>query len=228
MKCPGQDTQYWQPGAIFEVECPECGQKVEFFKDDTSRKCGRCGHRFVNPKMDFGCAAYCQYAEQCLGTLPDELTAQRDDLLKDRVAVEVKRRLQGDFQRIGRAMRTARYAERIAKKEKANLPVILCAAYLKHLRSSQGSENIAAAREVLADLNAGEGLIDAVEGILEHSRPDSNDALEVKIVSDAETIAALEDRLKDETPETAELETIIEREFLTASGKQEARATLIR
>jgi len=228
MKCPGQDTQYWQPGAIFDVECPQCRQKVEFFKDDTTRKCGHCGHRFVNPRMDFGCAAYCQYAEQCLGTLPEELTAQREDLLKDRVAIEVKRRLQGDFQRIGRAMRTARYAERMAKKETANLPVILCAAYLKHLRSSQGSENIAAAREVLADLNAGAGLIDAVEGILKHSRPDSNDAIEVKIVFDAGMIAALEDRLKGERLEDRQLAEIIDREFLTASGKQEARATLMR
>jgi endogenous inhibitor of DNA gyrase (YacG/DUF329 family) len=53
MKCPGQDTQYWSPSAIFEVDCPKCGQSVEFFKDDTSRKCGNCDHRFVNPNMDF-------------------------------------------------------------------------------------------------------------------------------------------------------------------------------
>ena len=60
MKCPGQDTQYWKPGAIFEEKCPECGAAVEFFKDDTTRKCPKCGHRFLNPKLDFGCAAYCQ------------------------------------------------------------------------------------------------------------------------------------------------------------------------
>ncbi|MCK7514565.1 MAG: hypothetical protein MZV70_68220 [Desulfobacterales bacterium] len=50
-----------------------------------------CGHRFVNPQMDFGCAAYCPYAEQCLGTLPEGLAAQKENLLKDRVAVEMKR-----------------------------------------------------------------------------------------------------------------------------------------
>lgn len=38
MKCPGQDSRYWRPGAIFEAECPECGHIVEFFKDDTSIK----------------------------------------------------------------------------------------------------------------------------------------------------------------------------------------------
>ena len=34
MKCPGQDSQYWKPGAVFDVKCPECGNEVEFFKDD--------------------------------------------------------------------------------------------------------------------------------------------------------------------------------------------------
>ena len=131
MKCPGQDTQYWKPGAIYEVKCPKCEKPVEFFKDDTARKCGNCGHRFVNPQMDFGCAAYCQYAEQCLGTLPDELLAQKEDLLKDRVAIEMKRYFKSDFKRIGHAGRAARYAERIAKKAEGMLPVILCAAYLR-------------------------------------------------------------------------------------------------
>ena len=83
--------QYWESDAIFDVNCPECGADVEFYKDDTTRKCGGCGHRFVNPKMDFGCAAYCKFAEQCIGTLPEEFTGARDNLLKDRVAVEVKR-----------------------------------------------------------------------------------------------------------------------------------------
>ena len=105
MKCPGQDTQYWKPGAIYEVKCPEYSHEVEFFKDDTTRKCGHCGHRFVNPKMDFGCAAYCPYAEQCLGTLPEEVVSQKADLLKERVAIEMKRYFGRDFKRIGHASR---------------------------------------------------------------------------------------------------------------------------
>ncbi len=66
MKCPGQDTQYWDENAIFETECPECGHMMEFFKDDATRRCGHCKKKIVNPKMDFGCAAYCKFAEQCL------------------------------------------------------------------------------------------------------------------------------------------------------------------
>ena len=97
MKCPGQDMQYWNEKAIFEVQCPKCDKQVEFYKDDTSRKCGNCGNRFINPKMDFGCASYCQFAEQCLGTLPEEFKQGLDNLLKDKVAVAVKRHFGSDF-----------------------------------------------------------------------------------------------------------------------------------
>ncbi len=67
MKCPGQDSRYWKPGAIFEVKCPKCGNMIEFFKDDSMRKCSKCGYKMRNPRLDFGCAAYCPYAKQCLG-----------------------------------------------------------------------------------------------------------------------------------------------------------------
>jgi hypothetical protein len=130
MKCPGQDTRYWKPGAIFEATCPKCGQEVEFFKDDTTRRCKKCGHRFVNPEMDFGCAAYCQYAQQCIGNLPAELISKREDFLKDRVAIEMKRYFGQDFKRIGHAAHVARYAERIVKEEKGDPAVVLCTASL--------------------------------------------------------------------------------------------------
>ena len=103
MKCPGQDTQYWKPGAIYDAKCPKCEQIVEFFKDDTMRKCSNCGHRFINPQLDFGCASYCQFAEQCIGNLPPELIAQKEDLLKDRVAIEMKKYFRTDFKRISNA-----------------------------------------------------------------------------------------------------------------------------
>jgi len=93
MRCPGQDTRYWKEDAIFEVECPHCGELVEFFKDDTSRKCPRCKRVLVNPRMDFGCALYCQYAELCLGELPREVLRERGNLLKERIAAEVEKKL---------------------------------------------------------------------------------------------------------------------------------------
>lgn len=241
MKCPGQDTQYWKPGAIYEVKCPKCEKSVEFFKDDTARKCGHCGHRFVNPNMDFGCAAYCQYAEQCLGTLPDELLAQKEDLLKDRVAIEMKRYFKSDFKRIGRAGRAARYAERIAKKEEAILPVILCAAYLRDIGAVEvqrkygevtaghlEAESPPVARSILTFLKAKEELIEAVCDIVgHHRRPQDGDDLNRKIVFEGALIADLEERQKQDPLPAEEVEALIADRFWTDTGKEEARKVLL-
>ncbi len=196
MKCPGQDTQYWNADAVFEVKCPQCNTLVEFFKDDTTRRCGNCGHRFVNPKMDFGCAAYCQYAEQCLGDLPPELVAQKEDLLKDRVAIAVKRHLKTDFKQIGHITRRARHAEAIAKAEEdVNLPVVLITALLWDLDPVENAAQAPVARSILNDLKAPPPLIEQVCKMI-GLRQSSNlqaDEIELKIVSDAEHQACLEE-----------------------------------
>jgi hypothetical protein len=64
MKCPGQDTRYWKSDDIFEIVCPHCQARVEFFKDDNSRKC-QCGERIFNPKIKTDCFQYCEFAENC-------------------------------------------------------------------------------------------------------------------------------------------------------------------
>ena len=205
MKCPGQDTQYWTEGAIFEVPCPQCGQGVEFFKDDTTRKCGACGHRFLNPHLDFGCASYCKYAEQCLGNMPPELLAQKEDLFKDRVAVAVKRYLKSDFKTIGRAARRARYAEQVGKTGTMNLSVVLMAAYLWEL-DQPGSNGAKApvARSILEGLAAPEPLIEAVYDLLVASRNHdlATENEDLKVVREADAMVAAEEKEKNAPPVT--------------------------
>ena len=241
MKCPGQDTQYWKPGAIFEARCPKCGNAVEFFKDDTTRKCNKCGHRFVNPDMDFGCAAYCPHAEQCIGDLPPELIAQKEDLLKDRVAIEMKRYFNNDFRRIGHASRVARYAERIGKKEKGNLAVILSAAYLhdigiheaekKHGGSAakfQEAEGPAVARRILEKLGAKDELINEVCDIIgHHHHPRSAETINFKVVYDSDLLENTETKKKNEFMDDNELRRFIEKSFLTATGRETAKEVLL-
>jgi len=229
MKCPGQDSQYWKPGAIFEVKCPQCGNKVEFFKDDPTRKCPACGHRFLNPSLDFGCASYCQYAEQCIGNLPPELLAQKEDLFKDRVAIEVKRRLKQDFQRVGHVIRVARYAEQIGREEGGNLAVILCAAYLQDLGPDEGKgESLPAAREILIKLGAQEGLIDEVCDLIDHRRSAAqNSSVNLQALHDAESIATMEEAQKEHPKAEKELAQFICTAFLTESGRNLAGKRLL-
>lgn len=240
MKCPGQDSQYWQPGAIYEEKCPECGAVIEFFKDDPYRRCSGCGKKIVNPKLDFGCAAYCPYAEQCLGTLPEEFLKHREDLLKDRVAVEMKRYFQPDFKRIGHATRVARHAEQIGRQEEGNPAVILMAAYLhdigikaaeeKYNSSAaryQELEGPAVARDILEKLGAAEPLIEEVCDIIgHHHHPRDEETINFKVLYDADRIANLQEfhQKKPLNPKT--VERIINTGFLTESGKARARQIL--
>ena len=241
MKCPGQDTQYWKPGAIYDAKCPKCEHVVEFFKDDTTRKCPQCGHRFINPQLDFGCASYCQFAEQCIGNLPPELLAQKEDLLKDRVAIEMKKYFRTDFKRISHAGRVARYAERIGKSENGNLAIILASAYLHDIgilaaeKNHNGSaseyheqEGVPIAREILERLGAAQPLVEAVCDIVgRHHHPAAEDSLEFKAVYDADLIVNLESELEENPMDTNQVRDRIAGLFLTSGGKREAEKVLL-
>ncbi len=234
MKCPGQDSRYWKPDSIFEARCPNCGKTVEFFKDDTTRKCDHCGHRFANPKMDFGCAAYCKFAAQCLGTLPPELLARREDLLKDRIAIEMKKYFGRDFKRIGHAVRVARHAEKIGLQEGANMAVVLASAYLhdigiheaerKHGSTAgryQEAEGPPIARRIMEKLGASKPLIEEVCDIIgHHHHPRDEETLNFKILYDADLIANIEDNHKDRPIDKEKVEKLIQTAFLTESGRK--------
>jgi hypothetical protein len=157
---------YWKPGDIFEVDCPGCGNPVEFFKDEATRKCRRCGYVVINPRMDFGCAAYCKYAAECLGEIGP-------DLLKERVALEVKKVLGSDFQRLAHGIKVARLAEEIARREKADTAILLCAAYLHVFEEAAGDPDEKGRqkpREILEGLGARSDLIGQVIEVLDAFR----------------------------------------------------------
>ena len=66
MKCPGLDMRYWKEGDIFEIPCPKCKNKIEFFKDDNFRKCSKCKREVFNPIIKTDCLQYCEFAETCM------------------------------------------------------------------------------------------------------------------------------------------------------------------
>jgi hypothetical protein len=70
-KCPGQNQQFWKPEDIYDVACPHCKTVIEFWKDDPIRVCPECRREVRNPKIDLGCAKWCPYAKDCVGTLLD-------------------------------------------------------------------------------------------------------------------------------------------------------------
>lgn len=241
MQCPGQDSRYWSADAIFEARCPKCGHEVEFFKDEGSRKCRKCGNRVLNPKIDLGCASYCPYAEQCLGSFPPELKESRQEQLRDRVAVEMKRYFTPDFKRIGHACRVVHHAEEILKGEQGNPGVIVIAGYLhdigiKEAERKHGSaepeyqhrEGPSAAREILLKLDAEKGLIKEVCDIIGHHHdPGTDETVNFKVIYDADLVANLEEKYTRQKPTKEEITEIIKNKFLTESGRTLAEKILI-
>ena len=50
-KCPRQDPNNMNTGEIFEINCPECGESIEFFKDESQRKCPACREIVVTTRL---------------------------------------------------------------------------------------------------------------------------------------------------------------------------------
>jgi HD superfamily phosphodiesterase len=191
--------------------------------------------------MDFGCASYCKFAEQCLGDLPPELMAKRDDLLKDRVAIEMKKYFHKDFKRIAHATKVARYAEQIVKQEGGDPAIVLPAGYLHDIgikeaeRKYQSSaahyqeqEGPPVARDILTRLGARQELIDEVCDIIgHHHHPRDEETLNFKILYDADLIVNLEENHKDQPIDREKLQKIMEKSFFTETGKQLAAKVLL-
>ncbi len=240
MICPGQDTRYWKPGDIFEVPCPHCGHAVEFFKDESTRRCRNCKELVTNPRMDFGCAAYCKYAEQCLGELSPDLLSKRRDLLKDRVAVEMKKFFKQDFKSINHAARVARYAEQISAEEKADLAVLLSASYLHAIACPEtGSEGVSSGavcgglgsvQTLLQGLGATEELTERVLDTIRALREsgDVTDEKAAHILRDAHAIAEWQEK-QEQGLATGQASAPLVNDLLhTEGGKIVARKLLVK
>ncbi len=241
MKCPGQDSRYWSGEDVFETACPECGHSIEFFKDDSQQKCRQCGHRLLNPKMDFGCASYCPHAEQCLGSMPPELLATQGDLFKDRVALAMRKYFDTDARRIQHALDVTEHAEIIGKaQEDGDMMVMMAAAVLhdigikeaeRKFNSSaakyQHSEGPPVAREILNTLKAKPELIDEVCDIIgHHHSPRKEETTNFKVLYDADLIVNMTELYNEKPPTRDHLEKVLKTSFMTQAGADQARQVL--
>jgi hypothetical protein len=161
MKCPGQDTRYWKPGDIFVAECPKCGAEIEFFKDDTRRRCAWCGHMFYNPKIELGCAEWCQYAEKCVPDLVKAKKAAQN--FKELLSGMVQAHLEAKPVAWERTAQGVQFAQDLLKAEGGDPKVVLAAVLLHKVepaKAEQFLEELETEPEITAavlDLLAGGG-----------------------------------------------------------------------
>ncbi len=192
MQCPGQDNRYWDGEAVFEAPCPHCGNELEFFKDDSQRSCKKCGNRVLNPRIDFGCAAYCPHAEQCLGSMPPELQIKQKNLFKDKVAIAVRKQLVGKEDIYKTATIRTEIAEQLCREEqRGDMAAVLAATLLV-----SADEPLA----LLETLNADGSIINAVSMLLNRKEPGSaTEQASLDIYLDACRLTALADRKGEKT-----------------------------
>ncbi len=235
MKCPGQDSRFWKPEDVFEIQCLKCGWIVEFFKDDVKRKC-RCGQEIVNPRLDFGCAQWCEYGEQCIGVIPQELEDLKKELergrFKEKFSQAMKRYFDKDVKRIKHTQKVARFAEAMVKIEGGNPLVVLGSAFLhdigiheaekKHGNSSgefQGLEGPPIAKDMLKRIGLQTEMIDEICDIIgHHHHPREEETLNFQILYEADWLVNIEEDgfLKNRE----ELEKLIGNVFKTVTGKK--------
>lgn len=238
--CPGQDTRFWRPGDIFEVDCSTCGNPVEFFKDDSARRCAKCGQRILNPKLSLGCAQWCEHAKECLGFDPTRTPTEESDeiSLVDRIIEAVKREFGDDQKRITHALLVLENAQEILAKEGGNPRVALAAALLhdigireaerKHGSASgsyQETEGPPIARKIMEELHLNEETIEEVCTIVGcHHRGMDTESPEFRIVWDADWLVNLPEEYPNAGPE--DLKRKIGKIFKTKTGREKAYALL--
>ena len=235
-RCPGQDQRFWKPEDIFEVECPGCAEVVEFFKDEPKLKCRSCGRTVVNPKIDLGCAEWCQYAEQCLGVSTiNSLRAIRDKLI-----YEMEKYFAGDEKRIEHAIAVLNYAEQIQAVEGGDPLIVRAAAILhdigiheaeqKHGSSAgkyQEIEGPPIAEEILSQYDLSDDVITHISNIIgNHHSAKGIDTMEFRIVWDADWLVNIPEDFSDASEER--LQEIIDKTFKTREGRRLAGELFIK
>ncbi|MEW5735750.1 MAG: HD domain-containing protein [Thermodesulfobacteriota bacterium] len=237
--CPGQSTMFWTDRDVFEIPCGSCGADVEFFRDDAKRRCGKCGNIVYNPKLNLGCATWCEHAKECLGYDPKEKygdAEQGQEALVDRLIGEMKRTFGKDEERIAHALRVLENAKAILKETPGADPKVVFAAALLHdigiqeAERKHGSnagrfqemEGPAIAEPIMKGLKLDPATIDHVVKIIanHHSARDI-DTIEFRILWDADVIVNIPDEHADKTGE--DMARFIEKVLHTDAGKKIAR-----
>jgi Zn ribbon nucleic-acid-binding protein len=224
-KCPGQDTRFWGPDDIYSVECPKCGRAVEFFKDDIRRRCRHCGFMFLNPRLDLGCATWCQYAEQCVG-------AMGRDEFREILTLAVKDYFDGDRERINDSLKILEFAERILEKEGGNPKVVIAAAVLREIglgeedkgahkagKSNDEGDRLDVVKAILERSGSTKEIVEEVSQIIQEQLHNRRiDTLNSKIVYDAGRLAGLS--ADSESLKKFQLKEAIKETLLTPTGRK--------
>jgi len=222
--------RYWKPEDIFALACPTCGEEVEFWKDEPVRICSGCQTELRNPRIDLGCAKWCQFAAECLGEGPAVAA-----ILCDRLLAEMRRVFDGHEEMVEHTLQVLRHADEIRTAEGGDPLVAQAAAILhdigipeairKHGSAAgpfQEQEGPPIARGILERLGVEAGAIDHICRIVgAHHTGRDIDTPEFRIVWDADWLVNFPSAYGRLDRDAAE--GVIEATFRTPTGRRMAR-----
>ena len=228
VRCPGQDQRFWKPEDIFEVKCPGCGGPIEFFKDEPKLKCRKCGRVVVNPKIDLGCAEWCQYAEQCVGVS----AAKEAGFMRDRLIDEMKKLFATDQKRIEHALGVLDFAEQIQAAAGGDPLTVKAAAILHDIGIHEAERKYGSAadkyqeiegppiaEEILKKYDVTDETIEHICRIIANHHSAKNiDTTEFRIVWDADWLINIPADFPSASKE--KLQEIVEKTFKTNEGRK--------
>lgn len=228
--CPGsQKFRQPQPDAI---KCPSCAEEVEIWSDEIKVKCPRC-KTTLSREAEMTCLDWCHYAKECAGEeIYNRYTRNRTVTLREKLIKELEEYFGPDKKRINHAQEVMTFAEELLKKEKGDFHIVIPASLLHDVGikvaeekygSSAGAyqekEGVPVARKILLKMGLKREDIEEIGGIIAHHHsPGKINTQNFKILYDADGLVNLKEEadLKNKT----KLKAIIERRFLTPTGKE--------
>ena len=186
-----------------------------------------CIRDSINPRLNLGCARWCQYADQCVGVMGKEE-------FKEIIVAGMKGFYGDDKAEIDQALNVLGFAEEIMEKENGHPQVVIAAATLyaigidesgKKARKGEppDREKFPVVRDILERSGAKEEVIEEVCRILEgHENPGKEDTVNSRIVHDAYQLCRR--KKESEGENKADVKKSIHGRFLTATGKEMAES----
>lgn len=232
--CPG--SQKFKRPEPENIKCPKCGQEAEIWTDEIQVTCPHCHNKILRKQEGVSCLDWCKYAKECVGgDTYNKYMQNKAVTTKEKLLKEIEEHFGNDKKRINHAKNVLDFAEELLMKEKADWHIVVPSAILhdvgiKAAEEKYGSsaghhqekEGPQIARKILLKLSfKKEDIEEICQIIAHHHTPGEIDTMNFKALYDADWLVNLKDAV--DTKDKAKLKEIIDKVFLTQTGKELAR-----
>ena len=138
MECPGARLIREPKPEIFI--CPNCGEEVEIWTDETKRVCPKCKTTVYKGQTQ-NCLEWCKLAKECVGeNIYNTYMKNRNKSIKENLLQEITNNFKNDKTKINHAKEVLKFAEQILLKEHGDWHIVIPAAILHDIDAKDDDE----------------------------------------------------------------------------------------